>query len=121
MSEMSGYRFSFIRPGLLGFTSVPRGTTRTGGWADRWQALRVASDALLRLMGACESFGADAEAGDRPRIMDLPTYLRVKNEGLRRIIRQTFRVMGDGRMIGIADVLRFEADQGRGLHRAKVR
>ena len=45
--------------------------------------------------------------------MDLPTYLRVKNEGLRRIIQQAFRVMGDGRMVGIDDVLRFEADQGR--------
>jgi hypothetical protein len=54
-------------------------------------------------------------------MMDLRTYETVRNEELRRTIQQTFRVMSEGRMVGIADVLHDEADQGGGLHVPKAR
>ena len=81
-------------------------------------ASREAWDTLDNLWAAVE---ADVRARSRARVMDLRTYESVQNEGLRRTVQRTFRRMGAGVMVGIADVLCFEADQGGGLHLSKVR
>jgi hypothetical protein len=57
---------------------------------------------------------------DTPRTMDASTYRRVSNVGLRRLIQITYRSMPDGTMVGLADVLRYEARRGGGPHMAKV-
>lgn len=48
--------------------------------------------------------------GDRSSAISLDQYSKVSDPGVRRLVRTTCRVMADGRLVSIADVLRWEAD-----------
>jgi len=50
------------------------------------------------------------KVGDRSSAMSLDQYSKVSDPGVRRLVRTTCRVMGDGRLVSIGDVLRWEVD-----------
>jgi hypothetical protein len=53
------------------------------------------------------------------RTMDASRYRRISSPVLRRFMQGTYRTMTDGTMIGVADVLRYEARHGDGPRGAR--
>ena len=77
---------------------------------DAWQSV----DALWRRAADASS------ATGRPPAIDLQRYLTVTSPELRRFIQRSYRLMDGVRMVGLPDVLRFEASNGGGPHRFKA-
>lgn len=55
-----------------------------------------------------------------PTAVSLQQYESVTNPTLRKTLQLTLRRMPDDRLVGLADVLRYEVRHGDGLHRAKL-
>jgi hypothetical protein len=48
--------------------------------------------------------------GDRASAITLDQYQKISDPKVRRLVRTTCRVMADGQLVSIADVLRWEVD-----------
>jgi hypothetical protein len=55
-----------------------------------------------------------------PTAVSLQQYESVSNQTLKQTLQLTLRRMPDDRLVGLADVLRYEVRHGHGLHLAKL-